>query len=184
MLSRIGAILALLCCAAPSIAQSVMTNVTVAGTPAGVAVNPGNNRIYVGLVNQSDYSVSVIDGATNSVIDNVPLSTGALVDAVNITTGRVYVAGCTYTQAKVTCGVSVLDSATDKVIATIPINAANGIGLEGIAVNPVTNRIYVADAANFQVDVIDGYKSAMLTTISMGGHNRSGWPWILARTRS
>jgi YVTN family beta-propeller protein len=79
MLSRIGALLALLCCAAPSIAKSVMTNIALAGTPAGVAVNPGNNRIYVGLVNQSDYSVSVIDGATNSVIDNVPLSTGALV---------------------------------------------------------------------------------------------------------
>jgi YVTN family beta-propeller protein len=90
MLSRIGAMFALLLCAAlPSAAQSVVANVTVPGTPAGVAVNPGNNRIYVGLVNQSNYSVSVIDGATNSVIDTVPLTTGALVDAVNITTGRV-----------------------------------------------------------------------------------------------
>ena len=115
----------------------------------------------------------MIDEVTNSVIDDVPLSTGALVD-VNITTGRVYVAGCTYTQSKVTCGVSVLDSATDKVMATIPINVANGIGLEGIAVNPVTNRIYVADATNLQVDVIDGYKSAVLTTISMGGQQPLG----------
>ena len=43
--------MALLCCAVPWIAQAVMTNIAVAGTPAGLAVNPGNNRIYVGLVN-------------------------------------------------------------------------------------------------------------------------------------
>ncbi len=175
MLSRIGALWALLLCAVlPSTAQSVVANVTVPGTPAGVAVNPGNNRIYVGLVNSGKYSVSVINGATNTVIDNVPLSYGSLVDAVNITTGRVYVAGCTYTEATVICGVSVLDGATDKVLATIPINASNGIGLEGIAVNPVTNRVYVADGSNLEVDVIDGNSNAMIANISMGGQQPLG----------
>jgi YVTN family beta-propeller protein len=70
--------------------------------------------------------------------------------------------------------VSVLDGATDKVIATIPINAANGIGLEGIAVNPVTNRIYRADVSHVQVDVIDGFSNATVANISLGGQQPLG----------
>ncbi|HLZ43692.1 MAG TPA: YncE family protein [Candidatus Sulfotelmatobacter sp.] len=169
MLSRCGFVFALFLAAALSLAaQSVVATIPVPGSPQGVAANPGNDRIYAALVTSAGYAVSVIDGATNTVLDTVTLTTGALVDAVNVTTGRIYIAGCTYTKTPVTCGVSVLDGNTNAVIATIPINASNGIGLEGIAVNPVTNRIYVSDATNFQVDVIDGVKNAIIANISFG----------------
>ena len=101
-------------------------------------------------MHQSDYSVSVIDGAPNSVIDNVPLSTGALVDAVNITTGRVYLAGCTYTQSKVMRRLRARWR-TDKVIATLPINAANSSAID---VNPVSRLVYTSAPADGLVHVI------------------------------
>jgi YVTN family beta-propeller protein len=170
MLSRTWFLSALWLCAVawPSTAQTVVANIPVSGSPQGVAVNPGNNRIYAGLMETSGYSVAVIDGATNSVIDTVSLTTGASVAAVNVATARVYVAGCTYNEIPVTCGVSVLDGNTNAVITTISIDASNGIGLEGIAVNPVTNRIYVADATNFMVDVIDGLSNKIVASVSFG----------------
>ena len=169
MFPRFGSVLALYFATALSLAaQSVVATIPVPGSPQGVAANPGNDRVYAALVTSTGYAVGVIDGATNTVLDTVTLTTGALVDAVNVATGRIYVAGCTYTKSPVTCGVSVLDGNTNAVIATIPINASNGIGLEGIAVNPVTNRIYVSDATNFQVDVIDGVKNTIIANISFG----------------
>jgi len=50
-----------------------------------------------------------------------------------------------------TCGVTVIDGTTNAVIATIPIIPKTEIiGLQGIAVDPTTNRIYVADDNNFR----------------------------------
>lgn len=169
MLSRYACVLALSFAASISLnAQSLVTDIAVPGSPSGVAVNPANNRIYAGLVVSGTYSLAVIDGTTNTVLQTVPLTTGSLVDAVNVVTGRIYVAGCTYQQIPVTCGLSVIDGNTNAVITTIPFNSANGIGLEGIAVNPVTNRIYVADSTNFMIDVINGATNTIMTTVPMG----------------
>ena len=60
------------------------------GTPAGVAVNPTTNRIYV--ANQWSNNVSVIDGATNTVVATVPVGTCPEDVAVNPSTNRIYVA--------------------------------------------------------------------------------------------
>src|ERR1700727_971228 len=158
MLRRAGflLVLSLFACALPCVAQTLLTDITVPGTPLGVAVNPGTNRIYVGITTQPGYALSVIDGKSNTVVDTLPLTYGALVDAVNVATGMVYVAGCTYNESQVSCGVTVVNGSTDAVVTTIPINAANGLGIEGIAVNPVTNRIYVSDGTNLVIDVMDG----------------------------
>jgi YVTN family beta-propeller protein len=175
MLYRIASFVLLFCAfALSSAAQSVVADIAVSGIPYGVAVNPDNNRVYIPMTTSTGYAVAVIDGKTNTVADTVTLSTGAFLDAVNLANGRVYIAGCTYSFPPVTCGVSVLDGATDKVIATIPINAANGIGLQGIAVNPVTNRIYVSDASNLVIDVIDGNSNTIIASISLGGQQTLG----------
>lgn len=180
MLRRISSLFVLSLClslcalSVPSSAQSLVDDITVPGTPNGIAVNPGNNRIYVGLTTQTGYTVAVIDGSTNAVIDTVAVTTGTLVAAVNTATGRVYAAGCTYNQSQVTCGVSVLDGTTNEVVATIPINASNGIGLEGIVVNRATNQIYVSDASNLVVDVIDGNSNAIVDAISLNGQQPLG----------
>jgi YVTN family beta-propeller protein len=48
--------------------------------------------------------------------------------------------------------VTVLDGSTDAVVATIPV----GVDPYSVAVNPVTNRIYVANQSTHSVTVIDG----------------------------
>ena len=169
MACRIMCLLVLLLCASvlPSGAQKLVTDIAVSGSPFGVAVNPGNDRIYVSLNNSGSYSVGVIDGATNTQIDTVTIPEAAVI-AVNVATGRVYAAGCNYGKSPLLCGVTAIDGTSNKVITTIPLNAANGIGIQGIAVNPVTNRIYVADATNYKIDVIDGTTNKIIARVSLG----------------
>ncbi len=157
--------LSLSVCALPAVAQSLVTDIPVPGSPSGVAVNPANNRIYVSLGASGGTSVAVIDGNTNTVMTTIP-TPQAFVITVNVATGRVYTAGCFVSQTA-SCGVTVIDGSKDSVIATIPINATNGIGIQGIAVNPVTNRIYVADATNYMIDVIDGATNKIIDSVSL-----------------
>jgi YVTN family beta-propeller protein len=167
MFHRIGFFLVLLACACslPSNAQTLVTDIPISGFPYGVAVNPSLNRIYVALNSQSTAAVVVIDGATNTVIDTIPTPRGAAELAVNVATARVYSGGCTSTS----CSVTVIDGNTNAVLGSIPINASPGIGVQGIAVNPVTNTIYVSDDNDVKVDVIDGYSNKIVTSVSFAG---------------
>jgi|CZKJ01.1.fsa_nt_gi YVTN family beta-propeller protein len=166
---RVGLLAVLLSCACalPSSAQTLVTTISVSGFPNGVSVNPTNNRIYVSL----GTAVDVIDGSTNTVIDTVQTPQGSSVIAANIVTGRVYTAGCSATG---TCGVTVIDGTTDAVIATIPLIVRSGIGVQGITVNPVTNRIYAADDFVYRVAEIDGNTNAVLTYIKTGNSEMLG----------
>lgn len=57
--------------------------------PFRLAVDPLTNRIYV--ANFTSNTVSVIDGATNTVITNVPVGTTPAEPGVNISTNAIYV---------------------------------------------------------------------------------------------
>jgi|SRR5579862_782217 len=160
MLYRSNFLVALFSCACllPANAQTLVTDITVPGTPYGIAVNPTSNRIYVAIPSTSTGpAVSVIDGSTNTVIDNISTPQGASQIAVNIATGRVYVAGCNNTGQA--CSITVINGTTDQVILNIPVNGSGGIGVQGIAVNPVTNKIFVSDDENYELEVIDGVTS-------------------------
>jgi DNA-binding beta-propeller fold protein YncE len=159
MKSRIVFLAALLTCACalPLAAQTLVTDITIPGNPNGMAVNPTTNRIYVATGNTSNGpAVIVIDGSTNTVIDTIDTPQGASFVAVNKATNRVYDAGCVFGQTE-TCDVTVIDGATDKVIATLPVAGSSGIGVQAIAVDPVWNRIYVADDNNYEIEEINGY---------------------------
>ena len=156
---------ALLSCACllPASAQTLVTDITVPGMPNGIAVNPNNNRIYVAIpaTTSSDApEVAVIDGYTNSIIDEVSVPTGVQFVAVNLSTGFVYATGCIYPANR--CSVSVINGATDEITTTIPIDGTEGIGVQGIAVDPILNRIYVADDNTNQLVVINGVTNQTL----------------------
>jgi DNA-binding beta-propeller fold protein YncE len=158
MASRVSFLLVLLSCVCilPSGAQTLVTSIPVNGTAYGVAVNSNNNRIYVALDTASGPAVDVIDGSTNTVIDTIYTSQGSSFVAVNISNDRVYTAGCDNTQTPA-CGVTVIDGTSDEVIAIVPIDGSpNGIGPQGISIDPVTNRIYVSDDLNYQLEEING----------------------------
>jgi YVTN family beta-propeller protein len=111
-------------------------------------VNPLTNLIYV--ANLGSDTVSVIDGATNTVVATIPVAT-PFVLGVNPKTHLIYVS-----QPGIPLGtdntVSVINSATNAVVSIITV----GPGPFGVGVNPVTNMIYVATHFSDTVSVISG----------------------------
>ncbi|MGO4435931.1 YncE family protein, partial [Paenarthrobacter sp. RAF9] len=160
-------------------ATRAVTSVPVGANPGVLAVNPVTNKTYVGWQN----GVTVIDGATltatalpltgaqeiavNSttgkvyvlgggvikvvgaggvVTSTISIGAGGILDlAINETTNKIYFT----TLGKYGAGVRVIDGITDTVTDTIP--TANNVGK--LAVNPVTNTVYVAGDS----DGIDGF---------------------------
>jgi len=158
-----------------------ITRVPVGAAPAGVAANPTTNRIYV--TNQNSNNVSVVDGATNTEIDTdgnpangitrIPVGSGPVGVDVNPITNRIYVGNFSWGSGSV----SVIDGATNTEIDTDG-NPANGITRipvgdrpHEVAVNTVTNRIYVANWGSNNVSVIDG---ATDTEIDTDGNPANG----------
>jgi DNA-binding beta-propeller fold protein YncE len=97
------------------------------------AVNPNTNRVYATPLSTAA-SVSVIDGSTNRLIDNVMLDNNPSDMAVNANTNRVYVISDGHDK------ISVVNGLTNKVL--VSNIAAAYDNLMSIAVNPNTNRIY------------------------------------------
>lgn len=125
------------------------------------AVNPVTGGIYVGTNNALFPRVNVFNGINNTLVASVAVDGMPLVLAVNDVTNRIYVTkqyGCVSRigsyclQFQTSATVSVIDGTTSSEIATVPI----ATGLRGIAVNPTTNRTYVANPSTNSVAVIDG----------------------------
>jgi YVTN family beta-propeller protein len=125
-----------------------------------VAVNPVTNRVYV--ANYNSATVSVIDGASNTVIAAPAVGSNPNAVAVNPVTNRVYVAN--YNSATV----SVIDGASNTVIAT----PALGFNPYAVAVNPVTNKVYVANYFGSTMTVIDGATNGT-TSVAVGSEARA-----------
>jgi YVTN family beta-propeller protein len=132
--------------------NSVGTPITVGYAAYALAVNEATNRVYV--ANYNDGTVSVIDGATGTVIGNpIAVRPGPRAIAVNEATDTIYVANDDGT-------VSVINGATNQQPSATPITV--GVSAVALAVNPATNLVYVADFDNSggasisRVTVIDG----------------------------
>ncbi|MDE1764726.1 MAG: YncE family protein [Thaumarchaeota archaeon] len=152
-----------------------IADIPVDGNPL-VAVNPETNRIYIidrhfgpnieeNNVEQNG-TLSVIDGSTNTKIASMPIGTGFFGMAVNPDTNRIYVLHRHFD--RIDHGwhngkVSVIDGNTDTKIADIPVGATP---ME-IAVNPVTNRVYVTNYQEGTVSVIDGTDNKIADTITL-----------------
>jgi YVTN family beta-propeller protein len=105
-------------------------------------VNEKTNRIYV--ANSGNDNVSVIDGASETVITTIPIGYAPMGIALNEKGNRVYVAN------RASNDVSIVDGANDTVIDVLSV----GLGPIGISVNELTDYIYVADSRDDTVSVI------------------------------
>ncbi len=150
-------------------APTVIANIDIGGPPSGNGINPGGvgvnkttNRIYV--ANETSNNVSVIDGATDLVIETIPVGSEPRKVSVNPATNRIYV-----TNSR-SDNVSVIDGSTNRVIDTISALPSPN----GVAVNKATNRIYVSNLANNSgnVSVIDGSTNRIIDNITVGGSPR------------
>ncbi|WP_239287977.1 YncE family protein [Candidatus Nitrotoga sp. 1052] len=113
-----------------------------------MTVNSVTNKIY--LRNWIHDTVSVIDGATNTV-STVTVAPGYDFSdvAINPVTNKIYVSK--YAYADGLSSVMVIDGATNTT-STVAVSGYT----ETLAVNTVTNKIYVLHPTNNTVTVIDG----------------------------
>jgi YVTN family beta-propeller protein/VCBS repeat-containing protein len=127
------------------------------GLPAGVtAIAVGShpidmtgagNRLFV--LNSGDGSVSVIDTATNKVVNTFG-GVGYSAPMVASSDGR-YLYLSQYDSYNVTASVKVVDTATNSVVGTVTMPKcesecwANSAGITDIAINPDDSRVYVSE---------------------------------------
>ncbi|MBI1876286.1 MAG: YncE family protein, partial [Acidobacteria bacterium] len=121
-------------------------------------MNPTTNRVYIA----NSHRVTVVDGATQGVIATVPLAdepTGVIQGVgVNAATDRIYVSiGGRF--------VSVIDGATQALVATVPVECAGGL-----AVNPVSNRVYISNYCSNAVSVVDGATDTEIVSVRVGAY--------------
>jgi YVTN family beta-propeller protein len=151
-------------------AQTVGTRLGFRQQLSGIAVNSVTNRIYLvapsfgGPLDE----LEVIDGRDDRVMTHIPIAAGAYLPAVNTLTGRIYIGSCDTYQDPVPCFVTVVDGDRNKAVAKIAVTHAPGNGIQGIAVDPVANLIFVANANDNTVNVIDGQTNKLLDPISLG----------------
>jgi YVTN family beta-propeller protein len=105
--------------------NTVVKTLGVGLNPHAVQVNGSTNRIYV--ANYGSDTVSVIDGATNTILPvNLPTGTNPYAVALNTTTGRIFVANYTSDNVTIIQGPQPLQPFTiaDAVLA---LKAAGGL---------------------------------------------------------
>src|SRR5271154_2269259 len=140
-------------------AQSVTATLVVGSSPAAVAVNPVTDTIYV--VNSSGNSVSVINGATNSVIATVNTGSNPVALAVNPLSNMVYVVN------NGSSNITAINGATN---ATSTITDANAISPVAVALDPLTNMVYVANFESNNLTVINGTGNTVAATVGAGNN--------------
>ena len=148
--------------------QTVSATVGVGSPPSSVAVNGVTNKIYVATCttgSSTNGTVTVIDGSTDTTT-TVTAGVCPWAVAVNPATNKIYVAN--HGHVSLICGscisygsVTVIDGTTNSTTTIIDPNAKFP---QAVAVNPLTNKIYVANWSS-NITVIDGATSS-ITTLS------------------
>jgi YVTN family beta-propeller protein len=132
----------------------VAHTIPVGREPFGVAVNSRTNKVYV--ANFAGNTVSVINGVSASVAATVTLAGYGepTYVAINQVTNRIYVP--LHRDGRL----AIINGATDTLITTVEACA----GAFGVAVDHITNRVYVScrDAQPPQVRVISGATNTVL----------------------
>src|ERR1700722_12750126 len=137
-------------------AQSFTVAVGVQSAPLAVALNPTTGQIYV--ANNGSGSVSVISGATETVVATIPVGTTPSAIAVDALTNTIYVANSG------SGSVSVISGATNAVIATVTV----GTTPSAIAVDPLASLVYVANSGTNNLSVIAEATNTVSATVPTG----------------
>lgn len=135
---------------------AVITTIGVGTTPFAVAVNDGDDTVYV--TNYSSNNVSVINGRTGTVAGTITVGTSPFGVAVDEGDDTVYVAN------EGSDTVSVINGRTRTVDDTIPV----GSSPVGVAVDDADDTVYVTNSGSGIVPVINGRTRNVDDTITVG----------------
>jgi YVTN family beta-propeller protein len=157
--------------------NKIITTIPVGKSPVGVSVNTITNTIYV--TNHLSNNVSIVDGKTNKLSTTIGVGSSPVGIAVNPLTNKIYV---TNIQSST---VSVIDGRVNKVTKNITVNPSlrrvEGAGdpvlnmpiltqfpliASLVAVNSLSNMVYVTNTGSDTVSVIDGNKDTVIVRIA------------------
>ncbi|MHB1430867.1 MAG: putative Ig domain-containing protein [Streptosporangiaceae bacterium] len=147
-----------------AVTHEIVSTIPVPTGLTDVAVDPVTDTVYA--VSESPGAVTVIDGATDAVTSTLSLPSNAIPAgaAVNPLTHTLYVADGDNQV------VDVFDTVSLKQTATIALtNRAHepNPGISAIAVDSAANRVYVSDASDNMIAVINGSSAAVTHRISL-----------------
>jgi len=175
--------------------DTVVATVNVGTLPYVLAVNPATNKVFVS--NTFSDVITLIDGATNATstikagsADSIVIDTRrdraylaawegtslTVLDSRPAIVGKVQMGGMhlwgiavdeavgkLYVTRAGNAELAIVDEASESVT-----NIATGAGPCAVAVNPVTNLIYVVNHEDDTVTVIDGARGKALATVKVG----------------
>lgn len=144
-------------------AQWLETTITVGSEPVALVYNPIENKIY--CANEHSDDVTVIDGASNSVIATIAGYDwdGPHALICNTTNNKVYCAN------RYSDDIGIIDGASN----TFQGNIAVGYDPIAMTYNSANNKIYCANVSSADITVIDGNTNNVITTIAIGGYPHS-----------
>lgn len=115
-------------------------------------------RGVIWVAHMGDGSIEAFDLKTNRVTLTVPVSPAASIRGVLAARGNVYAA------AQGLAGIVVVDGGSGKRIATVPAG-----DVDGLAYDPVTQRIFVSDESGRKDVVIDARTNTRIGAVELGG---------------
>jgi YVTN family beta-propeller protein len=120
--------------------------------PIALKVNLDLNTIYVS--NSRSNSISVIDGATDSISDEISVGNNPVsLEIDNIEKG---IKGLVFVVNSDSNSITVIDSTSNKILSN---NITVGKNPSSIALDPITNRLYVTNKGSDSVSIIDYFLS-------------------------
>lgn len=133
----------------------MIANIAVGNHPMYLAVDAETNRVYVS--NQSDDTMSVIDGTTNRMVHTIKVGHDPNGVAVNSRTNTIYVANLTGGSLSIIDGIKLTSS-----ILHLGFNPSK------VAVNPSTDRVYVTiENEDGFLDVVNGKQRKLIASIKL-----------------
>lgn len=111
-------------------------------------------------------TISVVDVATDTVVQRLTVGSGATSVGNNLNAVAVNLGGTfAYASCLGDSVVTVIDTSTNTVVANIPVDA----GPRGVALNPAGTRLYVVNVLANTLNVIDTATNSMIARVAVTG---------------
>jgi len=152
-------------------AQSIKTQINFPLPPVGIAANSFTNHIYVATPSYggSNDTVTVIDGKTDTISNRITVPRGAQLPVIDILRDRIFVVGCDAYSETFTCLVTSINGITHRVIGSSTITTTPGNGILGAAYDPICDKLYIANASDNRIDIVDARSLKVVDSISTNG---------------